>query len=269
MGITEMARWIFCGGMARSGSTLQFQIASELVERLGAGRRAGWYAGGNLAQAKRDHADTEGLLVFKAHRLTPAIQAEVQAQGGFVLCTHRDIRDVTASWMRMNDRNFSMVWHGGLLQKWTERFDEWAALPDAYVTHYSALKEDLAGEVRRVAQFLGLPASQSLVDSIAEDLSPQRQAERIARQKLAPDQRMDPHTLLHDKHISHTSEGDYTRSLRTHEVDLIERHCAEWMALRGYPARSPRLGLLDRWRQRRLGPPGVRKERELPRVAEA
>ena len=29
--------WVFCGGMIRSGSTLQYQIAADLVERLGVG----------------------------------------------------------------------------------------------------------------------------------------------------------------------------------------------------------------------------------------
>lgn len=264
-----MARWIFCGGMARSGSTLQYQIASELVERMGVGQRAGWYAGGNFAQATRDHAASEGLLVFKAHRLTPAIAAEVRENGGRALCTHRDIRDVTASWMSMNDRSFEEVWHGGMLEKWTERFDEWTVLPGAYVTHYSALRDDLEGEVRRVAQFLELPTTDALLQGIAEDLSLERQAARIAGQKLAPDQRMNPHTLLHDKHITHAGDGGYSRKLRPFEVDLIERQCADWMARHGYAGSSPRLTLLDRWRQRRLGPPGRRRERDLPVAATA
>ena len=264
-----MARWIFCGGMARSGSTLQFQIASELVERTGAGRRAGWYAAGNFARASRDHAASEGLLVFKAHRLTPAIVAEVRENGGRALCTHRDIRDVTASWMSMNDRSFAVVWQEGLLQRWTERFDEWAILPGTYVTHYSLLRDDLVGEVKRVAQFLELSTTHALLQDIAEDLSLERQVARIASQKLAPDERMNPHTLLHDKHITHAGDGGYSRKLRPFEVDLVELQCADWMARHGYAVSSPRLTLFDRWRQRRLGPPGKRRERDLSVAATA
>lgn len=264
-----MAKWIFCGGMARSGSTLQFQIASELVERLGVGQRAGWYAAGNFTQANLDHGGRDGLLVFKAHRLTPEIVAEIRDRGGRAVCTYRDIRDVTASWMSMNDQSFAKVWHSGHLQRWTERFDEWAALPGTYVTRYSALRDDLPGEVRRMAQFLDLPAPPSLINSIAEDLSLERQVARVASQQLAPAQRMHPHTLLHDKHITDAGDGTFSRKLRPFEVDLIECQCAAWMRRWGYVASSPRLGLLDRWRQRRLGAPGRRTERDQPVAATA
>lgn len=34
--------WVFCGGMLRSASTLQFQITSRLVTEAGIGQQIGW-----------------------------------------------------------------------------------------------------------------------------------------------------------------------------------------------------------------------------------
>ena len=34
--------WIFCCGMERSGSTVQFQISAQLVEDAGLGKRVEW-----------------------------------------------------------------------------------------------------------------------------------------------------------------------------------------------------------------------------------
>ena len=44
--------WVFCCGMQRSGSTLQYQIAARLVEQAGLGQRLEWVEPGRFPELR-------------------------------------------------------------------------------------------------------------------------------------------------------------------------------------------------------------------------
>ena len=243
--------WVFCGGMFRSGSTVQFQIASHLVEHCGLGGRLGWRSADDFAAVRAAYPADGRLRVFKAHHLSAAIRAEVAASGGLVVTTHRDIRDVVASAIRKNGWSFRHIWKHRMLARWTGRFDEWAALPGALVSRYDRLVADLGAEAVRIGRLLGVDVSADLAATIAAAYAVERQRERTAEVRLRRAQRQletkyDDHSLLHHNHITSGEIGGYRRVLRPAEIRLIETECGDWMHRWGYPPADVDLGLLDR-----------------------
>src|SRR5512138_2281267 len=88
--------WIFCGGMIRAGSTLQYQIASELIERLGLGRRTGYLPPAEHAWVLGARP-VAGLSTFKTHELTEQVARQCRQSDAVALYIYRDLRDVVSS----------------------------------------------------------------------------------------------------------------------------------------------------------------------------
>lgn len=243
--------WVFCGGMFRSGSTLQYQIASHLVEWSGRGRRVSWHSPDAFEEVRRASGRDGAIMVFKAHGLTSAMREEVEKAGGRVITAHRDIRDVVVSAMRKNGWSFRRIWRDDRLRYWTVRFDEWATLPGSLVSRYDAVTADVPGEVRRIAAHLQIPVTDGDVATIADAYSLERQrqrAEAVRHQRaiVGPAIKFDPDSLLHHNHIASGGSGDYRSVLRPSQIRAIEDVCGEWMQRWGYTADHPPLTSLER-----------------------
>lgn len=243
--------WVFCGGMFRSGSTVQYQIASHLVEHFGRGERLTWQNADDFASVKSLHAEDGRLRVFKAHHLSAAIREELDAVGGRVLTTHRDIRDVVASAIRKNGWSFHHIWKHRMLHRWTERFDAWAALPGALVSRYEDMVTHLDAEAVRIGRLLGMDVTAELAVTIGESYAIDRQRGRTEEVRLRRDRnelrtKYDGHSLLHHNHITSGEIGGYRSLLRPAEIRAIESECGEWMRRWGYPAADVDLTFVDR-----------------------
>jgi hypothetical protein len=249
--------WVFCGGMFRSGSTVQYQIASHLVEHCGRGRRITWHSPDEFDSVRRTHAAEPGMLVFKAHGLTAAMREELDRRGVRVITVHRDIRDVVVSALRKNGWTFRHVWKNGYLQRWTRRFEEWAALPGALVSRYENLVEGLGDEARRIAGLLELPADDGLVAAVASEYAIDRQRERLVdiRTERAHGirKKFDPHSLLHFNHVASGEVGIFRHALAPAEIRAIEDACREWLDRWGYARADVELSVADRLRRWSLG----------------
>jgi len=249
--------WVFCGGMFRSGSTVQYQIASHLVEHHGRGRRITWHSPHEFEAVRLAHAGESGLLVFKAHGPTPAMREELDRRGGRVITVHRDIRDVVVSALRKNGWSFRHVWKHGYLQRWTRRFEEWAAIPGVMVSRYDRLAEGLEDEARRIAGLLELPADDALATGVAADYAIDRQRERTAgictTQSRGMTTKFDPHSLLHFNHVASGEVGIFRHMLAPAEIRAIEDVCGEWLDRWGYQRSDITLSAADRLRRWSLG----------------
>lgn len=251
--------WVFCGGMFRSGSTVQYQVAAHVAEKSGRGRRLPFAAAGDLgavASSVEEAADAKTLFVCKSHAVSDAIRLQVGGGNGIVLTIHRDIRDVVVSAMSKNGWSFRRIWRSDKLRYWTSRFDQWAALPGALVSRYDDLTADLPGEVGRIATHIGCPVGGSDAAAIAAAYSIDRQRSRTAavRQQRQIDGvalKFDPHSLLHHNHIASGASGLYREVLRPAEIRAIEDECGAWMARWGYLPDRPTLSIGQRLR--RLG----------------
>lgn len=63
----------------RPGSTLQYNIASELIERIGVGRREAWVDDHSVYFAASNNQ--KGLVAFKSHILTAEIRSLLARAG--------------------------------------------------------------------------------------------------------------------------------------------------------------------------------------------
>jgi hypothetical protein len=247
-GSAAKTMFIFCGGVFRSGSTLQYQIVSQLVEDFDLGGRITWHSPDDFSEIRRSYGKQHRILVFKAHKLTSEMKEEVEANGAIIMTVHRDIRDVVVSAMKKNRWSFRKIWRNDRLRYWTKRFDEWAQQPQAHVFRYSDLITDLPQTVQAIANQLGLTISHSQASDLANQYSienPKARAYEVAakQQSGAISTKFDPHSLPHHNHIATGGIGEYKTFLKPHQISATEEQCSQWMSRWGYDKDEPKLTL--------------------------
>lgn len=222
---------VICCGMQRSGSTLQYQIASALVEASALGNAAGW----DWSSADPSMTDTDRpIYVIKAHLPNPDFESQLRAEHTRYVYCHRDIRDVIVS---LIDKYGPMPDH-----KIEEHVRVYALEPYSHftrcahvlVSRYDEMTADLAGEVRRIASFLGVDAHEDTTRSIASSLSLEEQRGYIRRQDWSDGREWDGRTLLHRNHIVDGRTGKWRERLVPRQIDLIHRCAGEWLLAHGY-----------------------------------
>lgn len=253
--------WVFCGGMFRAGSTLQFQIVAHVVEQAGLGRRVPWAPPEEFPRIRDEWSEYCRLKVFKTHRMTGAIQAEFDRCDAKAVYIYRDLRDVVASWIRKHDAAFDRVFFDrDLVGESLAMYDLWTARQSVLISRYEDAVSDLPAEVARIATFLGVGLTPAECDRVAVDYSIDRQLARIGKLKEDPargasggtGQVFDRDSLLHTNHIASGRHGAWSDVLTDLQVAMIERQAGGWLVDRGYELVSPRLSFMDRLRLKRM-----------------
>jgi Sulfotransferase domain len=234
--------WIFCAGMARSASTLQYQIASHLVEGAGLGSRVPWTSADEFPSLRAAANGSREWRVFKCHECPPEIAKELREGDARALCTYRDLRDVIASQMLFLGTSFDRVWSAGFLQDCVERHFAWTATPRVAMTRYESIVADPAAHVRQIAAHLDIPVTDGEAAVLAAEYSIERQRKRIAGGAATETVdsadgalRFHPHTLLHHNHINSGRPGAWKEILTSEEQRRVEETFADWLVDHGYP----------------------------------
>ncbi len=231
--------WVVCGGMKRSGSTLQYQLAARLVERLGAGRR---YPKQDLASEEIPENEPAGggWTVFKTHicsERVASILREGRAKGLYV---YRDLRDVVVSLMAMKGHAFEKTMSRRDLPKAVDQFGRWTSCPGLLVSRYEEMIVDPAREVARIGGHLGLEVPPSLAMEIAADYTVERQKARIADAKAGGQMsEVDGRLILaeerlHANHIFTGGAGGWRQVLSPEQVAKVEQVYGDWLRAQGY-----------------------------------
>ena len=233
--------WVFCSGLMRSGSTLQYQIAKTLVEDAGLGIGVGSCAPGRFREMLERYDDPNQVYVVKSHRYVPTAHARLRRGEARALYIYRDLRDVVVSMIHKESLTFRQVMASGFLEQLLEDDAIWSNQPNTLVSAYETVTADVRGEVERIAAFLGVAVSESEVSRIAEEHSLARQKRRIERfdfgtSGVAEGQRnlLDPDTLLHHNHVRSGESGQWTGELTPAQVAEVERVTGAWLLERGY-----------------------------------
>jgi hypothetical protein len=254
--------WIFCGGMPRSGSTLQFQLTAHLVEQAGLGARVEWVRPEEFPRLREKYARHGGWKVFKTHVCTADVQAEFAAHNAKGVYVSRDIRDVVVSRMRKGNESFDGSGGIGFLDRILTNFDRWTSLEAVLVSRYEDMVADVAGEVGRIGAHLGIAVDRKACETVASEYTVARQGERIreaeagGRLRVAAGVFYDPVSNLHVDHIRSGRCGEWKGVLAREEVAVIEHHARGWLVANGCRLSLPawQRFLLKRWyalRQRR------------------
>ncbi len=147
---------VFCSGMIRSGSTLQYKIAASLLESRGLGRR--WvYCPPKELEAKLCGKQVEAMGgAVKIHTITPTVDSLLRTGRAKALYSFRDLRDVTVSAMRA----FRLEWPAFKADRYLEHAlaTELQLLerPGVLVQKYETVIRDLPTAITQIARHLGI-----------------------------------------------------------------------------------------------------------------
>lgn len=233
--------WVFCAGMMRSGSTLQYQIATKLVEGAGLGTGVGSCVPGRFRELLDRNDNPARHHVVKCHRYLPTARGRLRRGDARALYIYRDLRDVVVSMMHKENRSFRQMMDAGFVQQLLEDDAIWAGQPNTLVSVYEEVTGDVAAEVERIAAFLRIDVPPSDVARIADEHSLDRQKHRIERYDFGREgvaegrtNLLDPDTLLHHNHLRSGRSGQWAEALTAEQVAEIERIAGPWLLERGY-----------------------------------
>ncbi len=226
---------VVCCGMPRSGSTLQYQIACELIEAAGAGRRPGtWPSPIEPEMARMPRP----VHVAKLHDPDPRLDALDPRWTRYVY-VYRDVRDAIASHLQKiraaGEPDIPPAQIGEVVRRrMLEPFERFASIPGALVSRYEDLVADVPREVRCIAEAIGLEADDALARAIGARLDLPAQRRYIERHPWGDGERWDDRTLLHRNHISDARVGKFHDVLSEDQIREVERVAGAWLRDRGY-----------------------------------
>lgn len=234
--------WVFCAGMIRSGSTLQFQLASSIIEATSLGRRMKYAAESEFESVLKATPESDELKIFKAHVCTPPMANLCRSGSAVVLYCYRDIRDVAVSAMR----KFSMTFESLVEARWLDQaisdFSAWTSMPRVLISKYEEMIGSIGDEAFRISGFLGAGIGNVDLKAISDDFSIPAQLERIKalRQRYpsmiaASDIVFDDKELLHHNHIHKGEIGAWRSELPSVQQRFLTDRYRSWLLSTGYP----------------------------------
>jgi len=192
-------RVITCAGLRSAASTLQWQIATHLIEANGLGTGAVLNAGYDEATYQSDK-----MLALKTHL----------PSSGTIVTTTRDPRDVICSLMDRRDQPYEEALTDLVSYINSQSRSDG---PLTYSARYEDFTHNLKQEVLNIAAFLGLPCSEKLASEIATTYSLEQNRKR-----------------LRDTHITDAAIGKYKDRLSPEQIKKVEKNTGDWMRKHGY-----------------------------------
>lgn len=240
--------WIFCGGMSRSGSTVQYQIVSKLVEDSGLGKRIGWVYPNDFPTVRDKYSNFKGWKVIKSHVCTNEMVEELETnfRGVYI---YRDLRGVFLSLMMKDNVSFNNIWFNRIVDKAVDNYYRWTDLNGMMISRYNELIEDMSGEVAKIASHLEIEISMDRCQQIADEFSIKEQKKRIENisdSEINERNIVDSTSLLHGNHISNGAVDSWRDLLKPKQIAMIERRYSEWLENNSYVLSNPDIYLIEK-----------------------
>ena len=225
-------------GQHRSGSTLTWQVAHELL--TSAQSESAQSVSAPLSTPRENlqlHAlDPVAVRMVKVH-FSPAMKKkEFPQRGARYIYTYRDPRDVAASLIRKGRYQPDHEKRGvkgvtAMIRRELRGDAFWRTRETLWIGRYEELAQDVPALVRSLAEFLSVPVDEDSVKRISDFVSVDRQRERVADVR---DFGVDPSLRITSNHITDGQEGAWRATLTSEEVTAIEVTAADWMRAHGY-----------------------------------
>jgi FkbM family methyltransferase len=220
--------WIVCAGGKRSGSTLQYNIISRIVEESQKGKRIAHFKPDEFLKVKEENKNFMGYKVVKSHTLTYDIKNEINNNNAIVFHCYRDIRDVVVSYFHKglikieNDEIIACV------KNYINEFEDWMILEKKMRSRkYENFAFNIIKEIEYVLKVLKIELSVQKIKLISEELKIEslRKTQNIIsedKNKNSLEQMFDQDTLLHKNHIYDGSQNQFLKILSKSQISLIE-----------------------------------------------
>ena len=236
--------WIICCGMNGSGSTVQYLLTKEIVEKHG-GLAVGFTI--DFAETFQEHDGTGSLLVVKSHRYSKEARKLLDQGRARAVYIFRDIRDSIANAYRKNpDTVRNLYTLDSILDRRLKVFDKWKDVEPRLVSRYENTVNDLKSEALRISRFLELQISDQVATELAQKYSLEAQKKHIATFDFERDgvfwrerRYFDPATQLHSNHIGTGKSGAFQSILTPLEIAYIEYVAYDWLRDNGFQLTAP------------------------------
>lgn len=232
--------WIFAGGMQRSASTLQYQIASSIVEHYCVGNRVTWVNTNDHETFLEQH-DGDRMMVFKSHTLSKSIRHRLNNGSAKALYIYRDIRDVVSSIKEKFNISRTIDETRELALSLIKSYEDWMSNRGTYSSRYEDVINDISTEIKNIAKHIHVDIDREFTQNIAKGLSIDNQIKLIKNNKnsnrfvsINENITFDSHSLLHTNHITNGRAGRYKENLSTAEIKVVEEVASEWLLKNGY-----------------------------------
>lgn len=228
---------IVCG-QHRSGSTLAWQIAHELLTRT---RPVSSPIRTDPAWLWLHALLPRHVRMVKVH-FSPAMNKHHFPQrGAQYIYTFRDPRDVAASLIRKGRYGTEHEKRGpdgvtAIVRREIRGDAFWRTRENLWLGRYEDISRDVPGLVRSLADFLRVPVDDGTVARIVDHVSVERQRERVGDLRASS---VDPSLRITANHITDGAEGAWRSTLTPDEVVAIEMVAGDWMRARGYACEQP------------------------------
>jgi hypothetical protein len=231
--------------MFRSGSTFQYNVACELVERYGRGMRLGFVVGWEYTADGGEQSDY--VRVLKSHDGHESFATALREGRARAIYSFRDLRDVVFSLMHKFQVGFQeIIAPEGWLANCIRNDAFWTNLPNVFSQRYEDIIVQPEATVLGIARFIGLDITERQARLVAEEYSLSRNIARTQEisQKLREASidlddpvnslARDDHTQLHWNHCRSGEVGTWKDLVTPEQRTALAEICGDWLINREY-----------------------------------
>lgn len=239
-------RIVICCGMQRSGSTWQYLVASDLMERQGRGARIGFMDGAEFIRQDLAGFPEKRAVVLKCHRFHQAYARLIASGEAKVIYSYRDIREIVSSLLWKYGWTFEQLLASQLLETILEDYDAWTSIPTALIQSYDLMIDPAVEAVQQIASYLDLDIDSETAHAIADKYN--REANRARTQQIKQQLQQvgldltqpgnalahDPQTLLHWNHIRPANQRNWRAELTPAQLNALLPVIGNWLIETGF-----------------------------------
>lgn len=238
---------VVCTGMFRSGSTWQYQVASDLLSRSSRHvHTRGYLHGHQIQELLLSHEDKHSVHVMKTHDIVPEL-VDAEPERVRVLYSYRDVRDVVFSMAHKLSGDYHQAvheWH--IIDHSLELDAFWTTNRPDVSQRYEHWFGNTLPWVLAIATAIGIPLSLSDAEDlcIKYRMASQKQRTVHLTRKLSDDGidlsdpanalRYDATSLLHWNHLRDGRIGSWRDLATPEQIGELADRCSSWLLQRGY-----------------------------------
>ncbi len=229
--------WIFCAGAKRSGSTLQYNIISEILELSGTGVRTEFVPSAEFGLKRNEHTGSGEYKAFKSHSLTDEIQKEIVENNAMAFYAYRDVRDVIVSLQKKQWLTRDIEEIKKATAAYIQNYESWMKIKDFLIIRkYEDFYNDLTAEIKFFLEKVNVQLSEEQIQQIESKLNRESIKENLGKGEMVNlnGNVYDKKTLMHFNHINSGETGQFYNDLTKEEILAIESVASAWLVAHGY-----------------------------------
>lgn len=264
---------VFCNGMIRAGSTLQYNLVRGLIEKSHLGEGVGYFTVDQLNAMEREVEEwknSQKLYIIKSHQLLPGVLELVEQNVARICYSFRDVRQVATSAIYKWGWDFDTLVDS--LDDAIKTFDELSLVQRGVLTQrYENIVSNVENEVRHIVSFLNITVSDQVIDEVINENSLEAVLKKTAMvdpSATSPKaslrhtwslfrgvlgkiggggvdpgepvknrrhaNRYDARTLLHSNHVTDLSTEQRNLLITHEQFQFIDDRYSDWLQAQGY-----------------------------------